>query len=158
MHRLFLLLVFLLSIIPDVPAQRVFRTSAVPQEPTLLSPCSDKVFLKGKKMLGFRWDQTRPGFIRYTDFRLYRGYETSDDHLILKDKVDFQSSTAVAVQEFQAGQTYTWVIREVYLNGQKGIGVSCSFTVKEDSSKIQETNEKAIGTERNSKSKIPNPK
>lgn len=109
-------------------------------------------------MLGFRWDQTRPGFIRYTDFRLYRGYETSDDHLILKDKVDFQSSTAVAVQEFQAGQTYTWVIREVYLNGQKGIGVSCSFTVKEDSSKIQETNEKAIGTERNSKSKIPNPK
>jgi hypothetical protein len=100
----------------------------------LLGPCTDNAKFNGKKAIQFHWAPSRLGSVYYTDFKLYRGYDTTDQNLLLKERIK-GGSAAVSVpkEKFQTGETYTWMINEVSLAGQKSDRSFCSFTFTPES-------------------------
>lgn len=98
--------------------------------PKLLSPTTEDVDLGGKEQLAFRWERVDIISTQYFDFRLYKGYDTIEDNRIFKQNfstdvypVNIPSST------FETGQVYTWVLRQVFLNGLKSDKSWSSFKV-----------------------------
>lgn len=89
-------------------------TFCPPPEPRLLYPISDKVDLKGKDTLEFRWQISTIIDKDYYDFRLYKGYEMYEKNLILKKKLDPDIySFTIDSSQFEDGQVYTWSLRQV---------------------------------------------
>ena len=130
MRTVSVLVILILVLIPGLWAGRLFNTPGRPSGPFLLGPCTDNITLKGKDHLEFRWKPMRPGFIHYTEFRLYRGYDMRDQNLIFKKRTAWNdTSLSVSKENFKSQETYTWVIEEVFLGGRKGDRSFCSFTV-----------------------------
>lgn len=103
----------------------------VPQ-PVLLEPTRETVDLTGREWLDFKWsphEQAR-GFRDYYDFRLYKGYDMLESTLIMKQKVDPTSNgIRLPASMFEAGQVYTWSLRQVYDGYRKSNRSYQSFRV-----------------------------
>ena len=98
--------------------------------PRLIHPIADKVTLKENEPLEFQWGANDRGDIDYFDFRLYKGYNTYADNLILKHKIPSDTgSFKVEAKLFEDNQVYTWVLRQVSLAGTKSDPSFDSFTV-----------------------------
>ena len=108
-----------------------------PDPPVLLYPVSEKVVLTGEDFLEFRWDIRDITDTRYYDFRLYKGYDTYQKNLILKEQIPNDTfSFKVESAVFENNQVYTWTLKRINLAGQKSDLVYNSFKViKENAEK-----------------------
>jgi hypothetical protein len=98
--------------------------------PRLIQPISDKVTLKENAPLEFQWGANDSAGIDYYDFRLYKGYNTYADNLILKQRVPGDTGSFKAEAKlFENNQAYTWVLKQVSLGGTKSDPSFNSFTV-----------------------------
>lgn len=98
--------------------------------PKLLSPTTEDVDLSGKDQLEFRWERTNLVVTQYFDFRLYKGYDTVEGTRILQQ--DFSTDNypiTIPSSSFETGQVYTWVLRQVFLNGDKSDKSWSSFKI-----------------------------
>jgi len=98
--------------------------------PDLFYPIADDIDLKGAPYLEFKWRRSDFVYTRSYDFRLYKGYQTVASSLILKriittDEYPFKVESLV----FDPGQVYTWVLRQITLNGRKSDKSFSSFKV-----------------------------
>ena len=88
--------------------------------PYLLSPTTDNIDLSARDHLEFKWERTDLVRTGHFDFRLYKGYDTTEKNLILKRQfTPDEYPIKVPASQFEAGQTYTWVLIQVFLDGQK---------------------------------------
>jgi len=102
--------------------------NAVPP-PFVIYP-SEEANIAGKDVLTFKWRTPGSFDIDHVEFKLYKGYVTSDSNLILKQDVDpFQSSVDVKTDLLEAGQTYTVYLRSISQEGFKSDKVFNSFVV-----------------------------
>lgn len=109
----------------------VFVSDNVP-EPLLMSPITETVDLSGIKELEFRWSPHEGSLSDrdYYDFRLYKGYDTVETTLILKEKIPprkYQISLKTDI--FEDGQVYTWSLKQVYTGSRKSKKSYQSFKV-----------------------------
>ena len=107
-----LILVFI-GFSADTASARISRKANELPAPMLHAP-GDEADLTGKETLEFRWspEGDRSGF-SYYDFRLYRGNQDYEPGLILKEQVPAgQTSFSIPTSQFEAGQTYTWSVRQ----------------------------------------------
>jgi hypothetical protein len=98
--------------------------------PELYSPASQEIDLSGKETLQFKWRRTDQGNTSHYEFRLYKGYGTPSQGLILKrdinrDEYPFELPAA----DFEINQDYSWSLRQVYADGAKGDLASSSFRI-----------------------------
>lgn len=101
-----------------------------PSAPFLLSPSSDKVDLTGKSSLSFQWERSQLYLTDYFDFRVYKGYVTSQDNLIFKKQLDaYDYPVSVPASYFEVGQTYTWILVQVFSSGVKSERAFDSFSI-----------------------------
>lgn len=88
--------------------------------PQLIFPLTDDIELMGKDFLEFKWILKNIVNLRYYDFRLYKGYNTYADNLILKEQIPSDSNSfQIKASTFEVGQVYTWVLKAVSLSGVK---------------------------------------
>jgi hypothetical protein len=101
------------------------RVGSLPA-PEIISPTENTAV--SADGLEFRWSMgARPD---YTDFRLYKGTETVEKNLIMKEKVGNGKSTfLVPASAFENGATYAWSVKLV--GSRKGRSVYALFTVRE---------------------------
>lgn len=101
-----------------------------PPTPTLISPTKETVDLSGKDSLEFKWRITSFTNMESYDFRLYKGYATAQESLMVKQTVDGDTDfVKISADLFQDGQVYTWVLRGTFDSGQKTDRASSSFRV-----------------------------
>lgn len=98
--------------------------------PDLFYPVTDDIDLKGGPYLEFKWRRSDFTSTRSYDFRLYKGYQTIASNLILKrvislDDYPFKVESLV----FDPNQAYTWVLRQITLNGRKSDKSFSSFKI-----------------------------
>ena len=106
------------------------RDSGFIEGPTLLYPTTNDIDLTGKDNLEFRWERTELVATRYFNFKLYKGNDISESNLILKQQFDTEAyPIKIPASQFEAGQTYTWVLVQVFLSGEKSDRAFSSFTV-----------------------------
>ncbi len=101
-------------------------------EPTLVSPVTDQVDLKGKEALVFEWNPFPGDIVRrdYYDFRVYKGTNRVEDNLIYKEKIGKSTyQVSLDANRFENGQIYTWSVRQVYGGGFKSRKSYQSFKV-----------------------------
>lgn len=98
--------------------------------PRLIYPILDKVDLRGKDNLEFQWGNNDRADIDHFNFKLYKGYNTYQDNLILKKQVPSNAGTLkVEANTFEDNQVYTWVLIQVALGGNKSEPSFVSFRV-----------------------------
>jgi len=100
--------------------------------PVLLSPATDEVDLTGKDTLEFKWSPQEGirGIREYYDFRLYKGYNTVESALILKERLPGDTyQYNLTSDKFEEGQTYTWTLRQVYSGLLKSDPSQVSFKI-----------------------------
>jgi hypothetical protein len=91
---------------------------------------SEEADITGKDVLTFKWRTPGSFDIDRVEFKLYKGYVTSDSNLIFKQDVDpFQSCVDVKADLLQDGQTYTVYLRSISQEGYKSDKVFNSFVV-----------------------------
>ena len=82
--------------------------------PRLVTP-TDNADITGKDSLLFRWttEGDRSG-LSYYDFRVYKGHETIESGLILKEQVPAgKTDFSVSADKFENGQIYSWSVRQI---------------------------------------------
>lgn len=115
-----ILVVFLFSFATTLFALTPRESFNFVPEPQLLYPVTDDIDLSGKDSLEFKWIIKRPFSLDYCYFRLYKGYGTYEQDLILKERISAPESTyLIKKDQLEAGQVYTWTLQEVSLGGQK---------------------------------------
>jgi hypothetical protein len=98
--------------------------------PRFLSPTTNDIALAGKDYLEFKWIRARFVETDYFDFRLYKGYNTTEPNLILKQKIPSDTyPIRVPATLFENNQVYTWVLVQVFINGQKSSVSFSSFKI-----------------------------
>ncbi len=103
---------------------------ADPSAPFLLYPSSDNVDLTGKSSLSFQWERSQLYLTDYFDFKVYKGYVTSQDNLIFKKQLDaYDYPVSVPASYFEVGQTYTWTLVQVFSSGVKSERAFDSFSI-----------------------------
>lgn len=98
--------------------------------PTLLYPVTEDIVLTGKDYLEFRWRRPEPVITDHFIFKLYKGYNTVQDNLILRQ--DFPTDTypiKLPVSQFEEGEVYTWALIEVFRSGKKSDMSFSSFRI-----------------------------
>ncbi|MDD2751761.1 MAG: hypothetical protein PHN59_01345 [Candidatus Omnitrophica bacterium] len=99
-------------------------------EPRLIYPVKETAVLSGGNNLEFKWGGEYAVTVDHYDFRLYKGYNTLADNLLLKEQLPRDTNTiAVGSDKFTDGQVYTWTLRQVSLSGVKSDPSSNSFKV-----------------------------
>lgn len=98
--------------------------------PQALAP-NEIAELGQKPSLEFRWssegDRSK---IRHYDFRLYKGSNAVEAALILHEEVPSgRTSFEIPANQFEAGQTYTWSIKQVGRNAKSRVNYTV-FTVR----------------------------
>lgn len=89
-------------------------------EPQLLYPVTDNIDLSKNEDLEFKWINMRPISLDYCYLRLYKGYQTYESNLILKEQIPAPESTfTIKKDQLEVDQVYTWTLQEVSLGGQK---------------------------------------
>jgi len=98
--------------------------------PDLFYPITDDIDLKGSAYLEFKWRRSDFAYTRSYDFRLYRGYQTLADNLILKKSIPVEEYPLnISSGEFETGQVYTWVLIQVLNDGRKSDRSFSSFRI-----------------------------
>jgi hypothetical protein len=98
--------------------------------PTLLYPTTDNISLARKEYLQFKWEMADQAQTDYFDFRLYKGYNTSEENLLFKQHFSTDAyPIQVPASQFEKGQVYTWVLVQVYLGGKKSDKGFSSFKI-----------------------------
>lgn len=88
--------------------------------PNLLSPTTNDIVLTGKDKLEFKWMRTDFVNTGHFDFRLYKGYNTTEPNLIFKQNFSLREyPIKVPAALFENNQVYTWVLVQVFINGEK---------------------------------------
>ena len=104
------------------------RTSS---SPYLIFPCTENISLKDKEVLRFRWRPSSLAYIRGYELRLYRGFQTTVEHILLNEHIDRPvRSYPIPVEIFEEGDTFSWVLTEILLGGEKSDRGYCSFEIK----------------------------
>ena len=99
--------------------------------PYLIFPCTENVSLKDKEVLDFRWRPSGLAYIRGYDFKLYKGFKTTEEHILLNERINRPvRSYPIPVEAFNEGDLYSWVLTEVRLGGRKSDSSTCSFEIK----------------------------
>jgi len=121
------------SLIFAWPGHQTSAEELFAPDPELLYPVTDKVDLKGQTQLVFKWSPFVGDLYKrnYFEFCLYKGYETYEKNLIIKEKVAPNVYVyAVSSDQFEDGQVYTWTLRQVYTTmAYKSNAEYNSFTV-----------------------------
>ena len=98
--------------------------------PTLLYPTTDDIVLAGRDYLEFKWIRNHFVETDYFDFRLYKGYNTTEPNLILKEKIPSDTyPIKVPSALFESNQVYTWVLVQVFISGEKSDRSFSSFKI-----------------------------
>lgn len=98
--------------------------------PRLLYPVTDNIDLKGEAYLEFKWERSNFVDTRSYDFRLYKGYNTTQPNLILKRSVSAtEYPIKVESSTFEINQVYTWVLVQVSFGGNKSDKSFSSFKI-----------------------------
>jgi len=98
--------------------------------PRLLSPVTEDIDLTGKTLLEFKWMQTNLFRTDHYEFKLYKGYDTVESTLILKQSVSLDDyPIQLPAAQFEVGQVYTWSLRQVFLDAVKSDRSYGSFTI-----------------------------
>jgi len=97
--------------------------------PRLIYPISDEIDITGKPSLEFRWGMDYAVWVREYEFKLYKGYQTYADNLILKETVSGNYSLEIDTAKFQDGQVYTWTLKQIGMDGQKSDFAYDSFRI-----------------------------
>jgi len=114
------IIVTCISVLP-VCAFDINRTSRIPPAPRLMYPVTDNIDLSSKPVVEFRWIGYDTMWIDHYEFRLYKGYQTYADNLIMKKEIPSAESTlAIGADTFEVGQVYTWSLAQVATDGTKG--------------------------------------
>jgi hypothetical protein len=123
------ILIFISPITSEANFYDVNYTESVPG-PTLIYPITDNIDLSGKDKLEFKWMLGGLANTRYYEFKIYRGYNMYGQYLIYKAQApaDIQEYS-VSVSNFEAGQVYTWSIRQVFITGRKSDKSFSSFKI-----------------------------
>jgi len=88
--------------------------------PRLKYPITDQAVLTGKDFLEFQWGSNDLSGIDHYDFRLYKGYNTYADNLMLKKELSSDTgSIKIEAALFENNQVYTWTLRQIFLSGAK---------------------------------------
>ncbi len=99
-------------------------------EPKLIAPTTETVVLTGKTDLEFKWGGEYAVAVDHYDFRLYKGYNTVETNLILKEQISSQLNIIkIKIEKFEDGQVYTWTLKQVSLGGEKSDASFNSFKV-----------------------------
>ena len=98
--------------------------------PFLYGPCTENIALKGKSDLEFRWKRNGDMNVRTWNLKIYKGYDTTADNLIMRKEVEgSRSSVSIPVDNFEKGQIYSWEIYKVLYGGEKSTRSYCSFSI-----------------------------
>lgn len=86
----------------------------------LLSPVTQDIDLTGKPTLQFKWKQTDFARTDRYEFRLYKGYDTVEANLILRQNIpNDQYPLELPAENFAVGEVYVWTLKQVSLGGIK---------------------------------------
>lgn len=113
---------------PEAAAGRRVEVGRINTAPQLVAPGDVAVIKDGQ--LEFRWrgnaDRT---ILSHYEFRLYKGPQSYEPHLILKQEVtDGSESLLLPASTFEPGQTYSWSVKAAAHAG-KGRSSSSVFKV-----------------------------
>ena len=101
-----------------------------PPPARMLYPTGETASLQGKNALEFQWSDPIAINTGGFDFRLYKGYATTEPSLITKQNLDRDAaSISVGADKFENGQVYTWTLKRISDDGRKSDQVYNSFTV-----------------------------
>lgn len=101
-----------------------------PPAPRLIYPVTDVVTLAGNGNFEFKWDINDFVETYSYDFRLYKGYETVESNLILKETLPYyKDSLKVKAGLLQDNQVYTWTLSRAALGGRKSDRSFISFKI-----------------------------
>lgn len=97
----------------------------------LLYPVTDNIDLHSQPFLEFRWERTDLISIDYYEFKLYKGYNTVGDSLLVKKELstdDYPFRLDVS-NLIEVNQAYTWSLVQVYNSGRKSDKTFSSFKI-----------------------------
>jgi hypothetical protein len=98
--------------------------------PTLLYPGTQDIDLKSQAFLEFRWERTDRVTTDHYEFRLYKGYQTVEDTLLLKKQLSTDEFPfKLDASTFEVNQVYTWSLTQVYSDGRKSDKSFASFKI-----------------------------
>lgn len=110
MKKIFAVLGILAVLCPAAEAMSRRLVDVAP--PRLIEP-TDIARLDGGQMK-FRWTTEGNSTADYYDFRLYKGTQTVESGLLLKERVPRDKSELIVPGErFSIGESYTWSVRQV---------------------------------------------
>ena len=133
--RIILILFFVGLLISPVSADMggFFGSRGIGNPPPplrLLYPVTENVDLKGKDALEFKWMTSDYSLTDHYEFKLYKGYKTVSESLIMKEEVDKdEGSFKVKVDVFEDGAVYTWTLKRITWSGEKSDSSFNSFRV-----------------------------
>ena len=134
MRNIFLTTLIILSLAAPAMGRMMHDSRGVDYvpPPRLMAPTTEEVDLTGKTELEFKWSphEGQRDIRKYYDFRLYKGYNILEDSLIFKEQVD-PSIYQISIKSdmFEAGQVYTWSLRQIYEPSHKSDRSMASFKV-----------------------------
>lgn len=98
--------------------------------PTLLSPTTKDIDLKSQDFLEFRWERTDAVRTDHYEFKLYKGYQTTEDTLMMKKQVTMDDyPLRLEASNFEVDQVYAWSLMQVYEDGSKSDKSFASFKI-----------------------------
>ncbi|MFA5115535.1 MAG: hypothetical protein WC469_05695 [Candidatus Omnitrophota bacterium] len=98
--------------------------------PKLLYPITEDIVLTGKDYLEFRWMRSNMAITDHVVFKLYKGYNTIQDNLIMKQDFPVDAyPIKLPASQFEEEKVYTWVLIEVFRSGKKSDKSFSSFKV-----------------------------
>ena len=105
--------------------------SAYKRDPVFLyTPCVENIDPEGGDTLKFRWSSTNRATVRYYDLKIYKGYDTKHDNLLIHKTLYGNDTTAdIPVDTFEKGNIYSWALYYVLYGGLKSGKSYCSFSV-----------------------------
>jgi len=100
--------------------------------PCLIYPATEDITLKGKDFLEFRWERAGGVKLDHYEFKLYKGYEAIASNLIFKKNFSREAYPInIPARLFENNQTYTWSLRQVFMDSEKSGRSFSSFKIIE---------------------------
>ncbi len=107
-----------------------FPGDETPPAPELISPTTEGLNLDGKTEVEFKWIANNYIGLSGYEFKLYKGYQTNSDTLIISQKASSsQSVIKQPLSTFEAGQVYTWKLRSIATGGQRSDWSCSTFSI-----------------------------
>jgi len=103
------------------------------RSPYLYAPCTENIHLADKQELEFRWKPARLYGVRGYELRLYKGFQTFQDGLLMSEYIrGRRRSFSLPVALFKDNKIFSWELTEVYIDGRKSDRGYCSFEIQEE--------------------------